>query len=47
MVQREIWPNLRANFISQTGDVTPQEFGKHAFDINLYLHEYFELISIN
>ena len=33
--------------ISETGEVTPTKIGVHAFDINPYLHEFFELIPIN
>ena len=30
--------------ISKTEEVTPTKIGVHAFDINPYLHEFFELI---
>ena len=30
--------------ISETGKVTPTKIGVHAFDINPYLHEFFEPI---
>ena len=30
--------------ISETGEVTPTKIGLHAFQINLYLHEFFESI---
>ena len=30
--------------ISETGEVLPIKIGVHAFDINLYLHEFFEPI---
>ena len=33
--------------ISETGEVTPTKIGVHACYINLYLHEFFEPISIN
>ena len=33
--------------ISETGEVTPTKIGVHAFDINLYLHEFFEPILSN
>ena len=33
--------------ISETGEVTPTIIGVHAFDINLYLHEFFEPIPID
>ena len=33
--------------ISETGEGTSTEIGVHAFDINPYLHDFFELISID
>ena len=33
--------------ISETGEATPTKIGKHALDINTYMHEFFELIPIN
>ena len=33
--------------ISETGETTPTKMGVHAFDINPYLHEFFELIPID
>ena len=42
--EREIWPNLKANFISKTGDAASTKIGVHAFDTNLYLHENLEPI---
>ena len=30
--------------ISETGEVTPTKIGVHAFDINAYLHKFFEPI---
>ena len=30
--------------ISEIGEVTPTKIGVHAFDINPYLHEFFEPI---
>ena len=30
--------------ISETGEVTPTKIGVHAFDIDPYLHEFFEPI---
>ena len=33
--------------ISETKQVTPTKIGVHAFDINPYLHEFFELIPID
>ena len=33
--------------ISETEEVAPTKIGVHAFDINPYLHEFFELIPID
>ena len=44
--ERENWPFLNVA-ISETGEATPTKIGVHAFDINPYLHEFFELIPIN
>ena len=33
--------------ISETGEVTPTKIGAHACYINVYLHEFFELIPID
>ena len=33
--------------ISETEKVTPTKIGVYAFDINLYMHEFFELIPVN
>ena len=33
--------------ISETEEVTPTKIDVHAFEINLCLHEFFELIPIN
>ena len=33
--------------ISETKGVTPTKIGVHELDINLYLHEFFQLIPIN
>ena len=30
--------------ISETGEAMPTKIGVHAFDVNLYLHEFFEPI---
>ena len=38
------WGNLKENKISTTGEATPTKIGLHAFHINLYLYEFFELI---
>ena len=33
--------------ISETGEVTPTKIGVHAFNVSLYLHEFFEPIPID
>ena len=33
--------------ISETGEVTPTKIGVRVFDINPYLHEFFETILID
>ena len=33
--------------ISETREVTPTKIGVHAFDMSLYLHEFFKLIPID
>ena len=33
--------------ISETGETTPTKIGVYAFDINPYLHEFFEPIPID
>ena len=33
--------------ISETKEATPTKIGVHAFDINPYLYEFFELIPID
>ena len=38
---------FEGNNISETREVTPTKIGVHAFDINPYLHEFFEPISIH
>ena len=38
---------FKSSNISKTGEATPTKIGVHAFDINPYLHEFFELIPIN
>ena len=38
---------FEGNSISETGEGTPTKIGVHAFDINPYLHKFFELISID
>ena len=38
---------FKGSNISETGEATPTKIGVHAFDINLYLHEFFEPIPID
>ena len=38
---------FESSSISETGEVTPTKIGVNACDINPYLHEFFESISIN
>ena len=33
--------------ISEMAEALPTKIGVHAFDINLYLHDFFELIPID
>ena len=45
MVERENLAILKANKkgkISETGEAMPTKIGLHAFQITLYLHEFFE-----
>ena len=44
MVQRGNLAVFENISISETGEVTPTKIGVHAFDINPYLHEFFEPI---
>ena len=47
MVGKGNLANFESSNISETGDVTPTKIGTHAFDINPYLHEFFEPILFN
>ena len=38
---------FEGNSISETGEGTPTKIGVHTFDINPYLHKFFEPILIN
>ena len=38
---------FEGNSISETEEAMPTKIGVHAFDINSYLHEFFEPIPIN
>ena len=42
--ERETWPFFEGSSISETEEATPTKIVVHAFDINPYLHELFELI---
>ena len=46
-LEREIWPFLKIAISPKSGETTPTKIGVHALDINLYLHEFFELIPID
>ena len=47
MVRKGNLAVFEGSSISETGEVTPTKIGVYAFDINPYLHEFFELIPIN
>ena len=47
MVKRGILAVFESNSISETKKATPTKIGVHAFDIDPYLHEFFELILID
>ena len=38
---------LEGNTISENREATPTKIGVHAYDINPYLHEFYELILLN
>ena len=44
MVGRGKLAIFEGSSISKTGEALPTKIGVHAFDINLYLHEFFEPI---
>ena len=44
--EREIWPFLRGNIISETGEAMPTKIGVHVCYIKAYLHKFFEPIPI-
>ena len=46
MVRKGNLAVFESSNISETGEVTPTKIGVHAFDINPYLHEFFEPIPI-
>ena len=47
MVRKGNLAVFEGSSISETGEVTPTKIGVYAFDINPYLHKFFELISID
>ena len=47
MVRKGKLAIFESSNISETGEATPTKIGVHAFDINPYLHEFFELIPID
>ena len=44
MVRKGNLTMFESTSISKSGEVTPTKISIHAFDINPYLHEFFELI---
>ena len=46
MVRKGNLAVFESTSISETGESTPTKIGVHAFDMSLYLHEFFELIPI-
>ena len=47
MVRRGNLAIFESSGITETGESTLTKIGVHAFDINLYLHEFLESIPIN
>ena len=47
MVRKGNLAFFEGSSISKTKEATPTKIGVHAFDINCYLHEFFELILID
>ena len=47
MVRKGKLAIFESSNISETGDPTPTKFDVHAFDINPYLHDFFEPILID
>ena len=47
MVRKGKLAVFEGHSISETGEAPPTKIGVHAFDINAYLHEFFEPILIN
>ena len=47
MVRRGNLAVFEGSNISETREVTPTKISVHAFDINAYLHEFFEPILVD
>ena len=47
MVRKGTFAVFESSGISETRESTLTKIGVHAFDINLYLHEFLETIPIN
>ena len=47
MVRKGNLAVFESSGISETREATPTKIGVHAFDINSYLHEFFEPIPID
>ena len=47
MVGKRNMTLFEGSSISETGEAPPTKIGLHAFDINPYLHEFFEPIPID
>ena len=47
MVRKRKLVVFESSNISETKEATPTKIGVHAFDINPYLYEFFELIPID
>ena len=47
MVRKGKLAVFESSNISENGEATPTKIGVHAFDINPYLHEFFEPILID
>ena len=47
MVRKRNLAVFEGSSISETVEVKPTKIGVHAFSINVYLHEFFELIPID
>ena len=47
MVRKGKLAVFEGSSISEIGEAPPTKIGAHAFDINLYLHEFFDPIPID